>query len=289
MVGAHCAAAAPFTTSHVEACQSLSAFSCSPSWVEINSEPGPSSATLFPTTAGSATYSGSAQASFGLLRAEAQQIFSGTAGTSLYTMVSAAATFSDEITVSFGPFNGTRGSIHAFYMLDGLNEQSGSLSAGSYVSVVVSSSAEGLLQTYGYGYSGGVPVGSIGAGQYAFVFGEPFSISWTLGVQDGTARIADGPPQNWGSNTPYTTDAPGYARSMFGSTLRLTGLVVYDSAMNPVPDAEFTSASGAVYTQAGITSAVPEPATCVQLLSGLGVLATAARLLRNRQRPAGQV
>jgi hypothetical protein len=197
-------------------------------------------------------------------------------------VVASVATFNDEITVSFAPFNGMRGSVHAFYMLDGLNEQTGSLSAGSYVSVVVASPAEQTLQTYGYGYSGNVPVGSIGAGQYSFIFGQPFTISWSLGVQDGTAKISDGPPGT-GSNTPYTTEAPGYARSMFGSTLRLTGLVIYDSAGNPVPDAVFTSTSGTQYTQAGIASAVPEPATSVLFLAALGLLATAARFASAKQ------
>lgn len=88
------------------------------------------------------------------------------------------------------------------------------------------------------------------------VWGQPFEFTTML----------------WAGTLPSSSvgqPGPSSGSASFLTTLRLTGIEIFDSSGHPVPGFGVTAGSGTPYGPAGV---VPEPGSAVLLLAGLGAL-----------------
>src|SRR4051794_25536653 len=162
----------------------------------------------------------------------------------------------DSITVTSPALNGLPGRFSLSYALDGTMLTSG---AGNSIIEV------GIGQ-YWASYTS-LTSGTFRVPQdFTFVFGQPFGVSLCLGSLTGAGLSPSGGFQEGNSHVSTFLCAPN-ANPTIGSgsaaadfTLRLLPLLVTDTLGNPVPDAQFTSAS------------VPEGSSLLMLASGLTTL-----------------
>jgi hypothetical protein len=153
----------------------------------------------------------------------------------------------DQLTVSSPPFTGSLGFLELSITLNGsagkvLNGQTVNGTGGMDVVATVDNPVifpeQRQSQVFESLIGFNSPTDVTFPTFFKFIYGTPFSLTVDL----NTFLFAG------------TLDATDFVN--FFNTATITGLEVFDANMNPVPDAVFTSASGATYTQNGI---VPEP------------------------------
>lgn len=218
---------------------------------------GSLSATLGAGT-GTVTMFASNQSGFGILHSSAAESFSGSSSP-VVAYVDGLAGFTDTITISNPRFTGSQGYLIIGFNLDGINSQSGSLLAWSYVNVLFEGPSE---QQYNLNFTSSSVSGVFSFPQkFIFIYGQPFELDFSLVTVAGT--LAPSPTLRADR---YATTAVGTANSDFSDTFVLSALDVVDSQGDAVNGATFTSASGTHYSTSGV---VPEPSSVALLVTGV--------------------
>jgi len=227
------------------------------------------------------TFTGNAQAraGFGSLGVQAVSSYTGTSDNSLVVGAQTGARQVDTLTVGGGSGNGI---YRATITLDGafLNigraeseiEFGYSVGAGpTLMALRIMGIRDGAVSLYANGafqaalpgmtISGDLAHGMTVAGSTSFSFDVPivFGVAQDIGLSLWAATL---PGSNVGLASPSGADIS------FLSSARLTGIQVFDSGGQAVPDFTITSGSGTMYGPGGVI-AVPEPSALLMLCAGL--------------------
>lgn len=237
-----------------------------------------------PGYAGDYTGSASAQATFGGLHAKAGGAYSGGLPGSPVALsdASAAAWMTDELTLTSPQVvPASAGYVGYRFQIDGSLTAAGAPMPyyfGETLASLVLQHRGGPIYEAAHFYTRRGEPGS------ATSVGVPLS-GWT----GGTGSVAGSGALNtmdtwlgvfpivfgtsWEMTLGLAVRAYGESAADFGSTARLIGVDVFDAAGQRITDFTLTSASGTDYTVA-----IPEPATGLLLLAGVGVLALGRRV-----------
>jgi|SRR5262245_5193969 len=230
-------------------------------------------------------YLAKAQAQYGTLRAVVSGTFSNltpNAPTSIRTAFADAA-ISDLLTITAPGQTGT-GMLAVSLLLEGAGFQRTPGSGAFAFAAVSAGQNPGPFDNPGVKFDSilDVPSSPLVA-TVPFTWGQPFYLGLIFGVGAGTpvscALCAHG-----GDSNPTPSTVPnGSATADFFNTLLLVGLVPTDNDTpgNPVMNANYSAASGAVYSINGIVSQpVPEPTSL--LLLGAGLVGAGVRRYRRK-------
>lgn len=198
---------------------------------------------------------------YGTLSSSASGSFN-ISGAATTTYTEAYASFTDLITVSYAPWNGSPGLMYYNYTLDGTVSSTGNGTAfaavcdgGGPTSYPLSLACQD--------FTAPATSGTFSAQAIPFVYGQPFSLEFSLTTYAGAFQ-------------PETGSGSGIA--MFFNTLVLSGLTPTDLSGVPAIGAQFSSASG---TQYSIDGVIPEPSTGSLCVLGL-IFASVVRALIGR-------
>jgi hypothetical protein len=224
----------------------------------------------------SGTYSASATAEYGRLRASIHSEQSGTGNPGRSVPLIAVYTygaFHDTVTILENPYLLTPG---FFFMAFALTGSGAGVDSEVYEGVHsetwggFSAGMEGTSQTIHYldTTNKTISVNPVYSDPVFFTPGVPVSISAllspALSISCNTGPVGS-PCDDWS----------GWATSYFGSTATLVGIEVYDSAGEPVPEFSILSESGTHYTSRGV---VAEPSTVLLVVAGLAACVRRRRL-----------
>ena len=179
--------------------------------------------------------------------------------------------FQDNLTINSPTMNGQTGTITAGYFIDGTVSASGQSDAFLQVVMRV---FDPTLQNWVDDFHANT-AGSTLTHQFQIVYGQPFTLYFSMQATAGTAVD---------SGTGYSFvkgNGAGSGSANFSDTFELTQLTPMDVNGNVVGDATFTSDSGTAYSAAGLT---PEPATMVLMGVGLVLVVIGQRRRASRDR-----
>jgi len=195
----------------------------------------------------SQTYAVSAASLYGFLHVSASSTFNVTNG---WALALGYVGFYDDVTITSPTHaNGTAGTLHLSYYIDGTNTHTGG--GNAFLQVIARDYAETDLVNpvvnYVQDFNGASVNGTFAVTAFPFIYGTQFEIYLSMQATAGTITDNGG----HGYNNPVVT-ASGSGSSNFYNTLVVTGMQTDSS------DGTFNSTSGQTYTQDGV---VPEPAT----------------------------
>ncbi len=169
--------------------------------------------------------------------------------------------FKENLTINSASKNGQTGHLVLGYRIDGTVAQSGV--ADSFLQVVSRVYAP-TLQNYVKDYNTNTDGSFIIPLVYTFIYGQQFTLDMSMQAMVGTANDLGNGYQL------VNRTGTGSGNVNFINTLVVNQLTTNDVNDQNVSDSTFTADSGAVYTQAGV-STVPEPATI--LMAAFGIVA----------------
>lgn len=221
-----------------------------------------------------------AVADYGRLGAKAHaNIAGGVPGSSVALFESVgAARFSDTLTaVSPLVASGTAGTVRYSFSVDGVSSSLGApgayLFGDTYAVLDVQQDAGPVYE---------VMNARVGRGTTGTISGGAPPAGWSTGMgslDGGSTFYSLALPMTWGTawnlQVGLMAWAYGTADANFMSTARLTGVTLYDASHTVVSNVSLTAASGTNYL-----NAVPEPASVLLMLAGLGALGLLARRSR---------
>jgi hypothetical protein len=206
----------------------------------------------------------SGDGNYGDLHAGASASFDIT-GSPTNAFVRGGASFVDQLTISFAPWNGQPGLLYLDYSLDGTISSTGEGNAFADVSIQAGTSlfpgTQSWTQTYAASTSGVFTTPA----PINFIYGQPFGLYFALDLFAGTATSNSDGTFNYGA-----ASGIGTGSAQFLDTLILTGLNPTDVNGNPAVGVQFASSSGTQYSTDGVA---PEPSTAALLLCGIGAVA----------------
>lgn len=213
-------------------------------------------------------------ANYGDIHADASASFDIT-GSPTTAFVRGAASFVDELTIDYAPWNGLPGLLYLSYSLDGTISSTGNGHAFADVIVQAGPTLFPAEQSFTQSYSASTS-GTFSLPPINFIYGQPLGLYFDLDTFAGTATPAADGDFNEGSAT-----GEGSGSALFSDTLVLTALDPTDLNGDPATGAQFSSASGTQYSIDGVVSPVPEPPMGLLSLLSTGVIAV---LKRNRSK-----
>ena len=222
-------------------------------------------------------YLAKAEAQFGILHAAASGTFSGltpNAPTSIRT-AGAFAAVTDLLTITALGQTGSA-TLDVSFLLTGLLQKTAGAGAFAFAAVTAGQDPD-LFDPANLGIPFDsllvVPSGPLVA-SVPFTWGQPFYLGLVMGVGAGTPVSCAFCVSHGDSNATPATVAGGSATADFFNTLTLIGLIPRDDGAPTIPvlSAQFSAASGAVYSTNGIVSQpVPEPGSLLLLGTGLAL------------------
>jgi hypothetical protein len=177
--------------------------------------------------------------------------------------------FQDSITIHSATHEGQAGFVTLGYHIDGTVSATGVSDAFNQVVMrVFNPNLQNWVDDFHLSTG---PAGLTLTHQFAIVYGQPFTLYFSMQATGGTA-VDSGQGYSFVSKSGSGTSAVNFA-----DTLTLTQLTTLDSNHGAISDSTFVSDSATVYTQSGV---VPEPAMLFPGAIGLIMFA----LLRFKQR-----
>lgn len=207
-----------------------------------------------PTIGAQATENALGSAAYGVLRASSSTTFNISRSGGARVWGDGFAAFDEVMTIG-GPFCGTTGFLSPQYTLSG--SVSGIVPAGpfdAFAEVFIEVDQTPLIfQRQSSLFSGPSVFGTFAMpADFQFTYCKPFGFQMWINAVSGTVfpgLLPNGMPFGEGINSAV---GQGAGAVDFSHTVVLSGLQVFDSQMNPVNDATFTSASGTPYTSSGV-------------------------------------
>lgn len=188
-------------------------------------------------------------------------------GASVPTTVAATVSTTDSVTVTGG--TGVY-SLHYIFSVDGslASTDPSLLSASFGASLYIPNGTSAGAASF-YGISAGQDVPTTFTLSYDDLpFGGPITPTLYIGAYGLVQPIYAADAADLGAQT-----ITGDASVQFGNTVHLTSVLITDAAGNAIPGLSLESASGYTYPLDPLNTApVPEPASLVMLLGGLGLL-----------------
>ena len=240
------------TSTNIVVCAGTSFFSCNETNFSENQSSGTPPLTLDatfdqPISGGFVAVHEFASSSFGWLQSSSSATISAhNSGVSVG--VTSTASFTEQFTVNFGQLTGETGLLLPRITVNGRNSSTSEAGfdnvAGVSARPYYSDGTAGPFDGVGF-----FPPQGVFDGVYrlpdliSFTFAQPFELTWSISTD---------------LNTDGTLTTSNAILSSVFDTVIVSGLQVFDSRMNPIPEATITSGSGTQYTQNGV---VPEPPT----------------------------
>ena len=219
------------------------------------------------------TFTNVASGGFGLMHLATTDSFNVTSG---QAWSYGFGEFQDQITINSATQNGQAGVVNVSYFVDGSASSTGI--ADAFDQVVLRTTVNGMITNNLVDDFHGTVTSQTVTHTVNITYGQAFILYFEMQATGGTAHDKGGGPIATGGYNFITETGSGTASVHFENTFMLTGLTTFQGdGSTPVSDSTFTSASGTQYSQAGV---IPEPATLVEGIGGLGVLG----LLRARRR-----